>query len=105
MKYITKHISKIFLPSVIIFAIILFSNATSNLQSGKAAEDKIQLEKAVRRAVVSCYSIEGAYPTTLEYLEDNYKISYNENKYLIIYEFYASNLMPDITVLERKPAK
>ena len=32
---------------------------------------------------------------------ENYGIRYNDEEYVIKYEFYASNLMPDITVLEK----
>lgn len=97
----SKHIYKIFLPAIVIFALIFFLSAISNLDEGRVGEDKRQLEETINRAIVSCYSIEGAYPSDIEHLIKYYGIQYNEDKYVIMYEFYASNLKPDITVLER----
>lgn len=59
-------------------------------------------ENAIRRAAVNCYALEGAYPDTYEYLRDNYGVSVNEEQYVIHYNIFAENIMPDITVLERE---
>lgn len=101
MKRLSKHIYKLFLPAIVVFALLIFLSAVTNLDDGRVSEDKKQLEEVINKALVSCYSIEGAYPTSVEYLLDNYGIQYNEEEYVIKYEFYASNLKPDITVLER----
>ncbi|MBP3387284.1 MAG: hypothetical protein J6L23_02000 [Clostridia bacterium] len=101
MKLLSKHIYKIFLPTIVVFVLLFFLSAVSNLDNGKSDEDKKQLEELLNRAVVSCYSIEGAYPQSIEHIIENYGIQYNEEEYVIKYEFYASNLKPDITVLER----
>lgn len=92
---------KILLPTIVLFVFLYFLTAISNLDQGRAQEDKEQLERALTRAAVSCYAIEGAYPPTATYLLENYGISYDPERYTIKYELYASNLMPDITVLER----
>ena len=76
-----------------------FLAAISNLDSGNALEEKERLEEALTRAAVSCYAIEGAYPPSLEYLIKNYDVIINEKHFTVKYELYASNLMPDITVL------
>lgn len=101
MKLLSKHIYKIFFPTIVVFVLLFFLSALSNLDNGKSDEDKKQLEELINRAVVSCYSIEGAYPQSIEHIIENYGIQYNEEEYVIKYEFYASNLKPDITVLER----
>lgn len=101
MKSLSKHIYKLFFPAIVIFVLLFFLSAVSNLDDGRVSEDKKQLEDIINKAVVSCYSIEGAYPSSIEYVLKNYGIRYNDEEYVIKYEFYASNLMPDITVLER----
>ncbi len=53
------------------------------------------------RAVISCYATEGSYPESYEYLQKNYGVSINEDKYAVFYEAFASNMMPDITIIER----
>ncbi|MBO5778449.1 MAG: hypothetical protein J6R82_02660 [Clostridia bacterium] len=62
----------------------------------------MRLEEALTRAAVACYAIEGAYPPTLEYLVENYDVQINTERFTVKYELYASNLMPDITVLDYK---
>ena len=41
------------------------------------------------------------YPESLDYLKQHYNLSYNEDKYVVYYEPFASNLMPSIKVAER----
>jgi hypothetical protein len=69
----------------------------SNLQS--------QAVKSVRQAVMSaavqCYAVEGVYPSTLDYLEKNYGLQINHNNYIVTYEAFASNLPPEVAVLEK----
>lgn len=60
------------------------------------------LRQSARKAVVQCYSIEGEYPQNMEYLEKNYGLEYNHDKYFIDYELFASNVMPNIDVFERE---
>ena len=99
---IWKHwITKLLLLVAIIIAVAIFLQAVSNLGSGKSLEDKKQLENALQKAVVACYSIEGAYPPDVDYLLEHYAIVYDSQRFIIKYEYYGSNIMPDITVLER----
>ncbi len=68
--------------------------------SGKAeAEGEETLRSAIARAVVQCYAIEGRYPPSVEYLEENYGIQIDRERYYVFYEGFASNVMPDITVI------
>lgn len=60
------------------------------------------LRQSTKRAVVQCYAIEGAYPPDVEYLEENYGLEYNHEKYFIDYEIFASNIMPNVDVFERE---
>ena len=59
------------------------------------------VEDAVRRAALTCYAVEGAYPPGLEYLRENYGLAYDEEQYFVIYDAFASNLMPEIRVRQR----
>ncbi len=55
---------------------------------------------AVRNAALTCYSVEGAYPDNLQYLRDYYGLAYDESRYKVTYDAFASNLLPDIYVVE-----
>lgn len=57
-------------------------------------------EEAVRRAVVSCYALEGVYPASLEDLKSKSGLVIDEERYAVFYDVFASNIMPDITVME-----
>lgn len=74
-----------------IIGIIFFSNRAD----AKGADT---LRDAIRRASVQCYAIEGRYPPSVEYLEKNYGIQIDRERYDVFYSGFASNFMPDITV-------
>ena len=60
------------------------------------------LRTAVLDAAVQCYALEGAYPQSLSYLEENYGIQIDRERYNVFYSGFASNIMPDITVIPAK---
>lgn len=60
------------------------------------------LEESILRATVKCYAVEGRYPDTVAYIENNYGIRIDRTKYAVHYEIIASNLFPEITVIELK---
>ena len=86
--------------AVIIAALLWFFSALSGVRRGQGEEGRRQLEDALRRAAVACYAAEGIYPDDLAYLQEHYGIQIDEERYTVIYTVFASNLMPDITVLE-----
>ena len=59
-------------------------------------------EQAVRQAAVSCYALEGAYPASYADLKQRSGVAVDEERYIVFYEIFASNIMPDVTVLERQ---
>ena len=48
---------------------------------------------------MQCYAIEGRYLPSVEYLEENYRVQIDHNKYNVFYDGFVSNIMPEITVL------
>ena len=91
----------VMMPVLAVLILLCFLSGLANLSQGSAEEDKQQLETALRRAAVACYAAEGIYPPDLAYLEEHYGIQINEARYVVSYEAIGSNLMPDITVLEK----
>lgn len=96
------------LPTLL--GIALFAAATAwvsrNVGEAAAAADREglrQVETAVRQAAVSCYSMDGAYPASYEDLKRRGGIAVDEERYTVFYEIFASNIMPEITVVRRKP--
>ena len=92
----------ILLVPAVLLVLMMFMTALSNLETGRRSEGREQLEDAVRRAAVACYAAEGIYPPDLEYLEEHYGIQVDRDRYTVMYDVFASNLMPDVTVLENE---
>ncbi|MGL5437147.1 MAG: hypothetical protein ACRDBO_17525 [Lachnospiraceae bacterium] len=68
--------------------------------SGRANEQGADtLRNGIRRASVQCYAIEGRYPPSVGYLEENYGIQIDRDRYHVFYNGFASNIMPEITVI------
>lgn len=59
------------------------------------------VRRAIERSAVTCYSVEGAYPESLAYLQEHYGLTVNTEDYIIIYDVYASNQPPEVQVLVR----
>ena len=89
------------LISAALAVLLVFGVALSDLDDGRQDEGRVRLEEAVRRGAVACYAAEGIYPPDLAYLETHYGLQVDHGRYAVKYEIFASNLMPDITVLER----
>lgn len=78
-----------------------FLTSVNNLEQDRRREGRQQLEEAVRNAAVACYAAEGAYPPDVAYLQQHYGLQYSQEDYSLYYTLEASNLMPEITVLEK----
>ncbi|MCL1851669.1 MAG: hypothetical protein FWF88_01360 [Peptococcaceae bacterium] len=55
---------------------------------------------AIIRALISCYATEGSYPASLDYLINHYGIVIDE-KYVVNYVVFASNVFPEVTLTNR----
>ena len=64
-----------------------------------AAESQIVID-AIHNAALTCYAVEGAYPQDVEYLRTHYGLAYDQNRYHVTYDAFASNQIPEIYVTE-----
>lgn len=71
------------------------SGENINEESAKA------LKETVERCALQCYVVEGAYPVSLEYLEENYGLQINEKEFYVSYEIFATNVPPSVKVIRR----
>lgn len=67
------------------------------VSAGDAGEMRM-VQDAVKNAALTCFAVEGAFPYELDYLRENYGLAYDEEKYHVLYEAFASNQMPEIRV-------
>lgn len=70
-----------------------------NHASGAAEAEMVR--SAARSAALTCYAVECAYPSSLDYLKEHYGLSYDEDTYIVVYNAFASNTMPEIRVLKK----
>jgi hypothetical protein len=91
-------------PIILFIAILgVFLYGISSISDTARSEEKRNLENALQRDIIHCYTVEGIYPPTLEYMEDNYGLTYDSEKYIVDYQVIGSNLMPDFHIIERNP--
>lgn len=81
--------------SVFILGVVRVSDRTD-------AQAMQTLEQALNRGIVHCYTIEGAYPKDLQYLKDNYGLTYDEERFFVDYQVLGSNIIPEVTIIDRR---
>lgn len=91
--------------AVFVGLVFIFCIAVEALSSREDRSENSLVRDAIKNAALTCYAAEGAYPDHLDYLRTNYGLAYNENKYYVSYDAFASNLMPEIIVSERGMGK
>lgn len=94
-----KTLKELILPLFIflsVFAGVIFLN--NSLSQSYAKNELDYIRNAIMRSLTQCYSIEGKYPETFDYLQKKYNISVNEQKYVVHYKFQGKNLIPEIAV-------
>lgn len=71
--------------------------------SGKDMDEESAkaVKEAVERCALQCYVVEGAYPVSLEYLEENYGLQINEKEFYVSYDIFATNVSPAVKVIRR----
>jgi len=94
----SKNRGLLFAGIVFLLLALLFvlSFVTASRQS--AARETEVLDGALRRAVVTCYAVEGKYPPSLDYICRNYGVSVDETRYSVYYDVFAANVMPTLRV-------
>ena len=91
------------LPAMLIFlaVVIILVLAVSDVSRTSREESITIAENSIRRAVITCYAQEGRYPASIDYLKENYGL-YVSDDYIVYYDIFASNIMPDITVIRKQ---
>ena len=90
----TVILSSLALALVLLLSVSLLNQAGARV----SAEQMTTLENALRRAAVTCYALEGRYPATLAYLTEHYGVVIDEERFVVSYNTFGRNIMPDIEV-------
>lgn len=88
-----KYLVYLLTAGILILGAVLAGRVGSNLDE----HGPERLEQAVRQAAVACYSTEGSYPPSVDYLIRKYGLR-PDDRYMIHYTIFASNLPPEIDI-------
>ena len=92
---------EVFILLITLVAFIGIISLIGNMSRVQSKEQTQFVTDAVRKAALTCYAVEGAYPMELSYLRERYGLAYDEDHYAVTYQAFASNQLPDIFVMER----
>jgi hypothetical protein len=94
---------RVLLPVIMVAAVAaVIYFGIGDIRAQTEEERLRSVERAVTRAVVQCYAIEGQYPASYAYLEENYGLMVDLDKYIVRIDFSGmGNIMPNIIVLPR----
>ena len=92
---------------LLVFALLLAlaCGGLGRVRDDGGEESRRLLEDSLNRAALTCYTVEGFYPPSLEYLSAGYGVAVDEQKFAVLYNVFADNIMPEITVvaLDQQP--
>jgi hypothetical protein len=90
--------------TVFIFIIFVFLSGMgiSRFESYREDQGTVLANSALKKALLTCYAVEGSYPADIDYLKEHYYLNIDENKYYVTYNSIGSNIMPEINVTEKK---
>lgn len=87
--------------AVILLLVCLGAIWLKNAQRSVREQQIKAIRENVLSAAVQCYAVEGVFPPDLEYLEQHYGLVIDKDAYIVTYEAFSSNIMPDVSVLVR----
>ena len=78
-------------------AALAFAHSPQDLEEEAASA----IRDAVRKSALQCYVVEGFYPPDLAYLQDHYGLQVNTDDYYVVYDAFASNVPPTVSVVRK----
>jgi hypothetical protein len=85
---------------ITLFVIGLVMVGLRQADAANRAEGLRLLEEALMRAAVHSYAVEGRFPESLELITERYGIFIDTSRFLVHYDVFAANILPDIRVFE-----
>lgn len=87
---------------IVAFAAIIvwFMVGISNTRSVSDEQRRSNVKQSVMNGAVLCYAVEGFYPDSLDYIKENYGLSYDEERYLVHYRYVSADICPSVMVYD-----
>lgn len=81
--------------------LVLFLGAVLSMSNNSYFDERTTLKNAIEKDIIHCYALEGFYPPSVEYMEENYGLCYDHERFIVNYERIGSNVMPTYIIIER----
>lgn len=90
------------LPLLLFILIIsMFMFGITDTQRKSKEQQRDVLQQSLQRAVMHYYATEGIYPQSISEIQRHYGIVIDDKRYIVHYESFSTNVIPEITVYER----
>ncbi|MBR2672210.1 MAG: hypothetical protein IKE27_08415 [Oscillospiraceae bacterium] len=91
---------------ITLLVLLILVSSAFFLFNRRASADEVEesitsIKDTILARALQCYVIEGAYPESLSYLEENYGLTINKDDYKVIYTPFAENMPPEVRVIYR----
>ena len=102
-----KNPNRLYILSAVLFIAVAawFVVSVNNADSAAGEKRAEAVYNSVMNGASLCYSIEGEYPPDLEYLEKNYGVRVDTDKYVVDYSYFGANIRPTVTVIEKEGSR
>jgi hypothetical protein len=90
---------------MLVFVVVIFfaMSVTTGGLSGQLTNSQAEyIENTIRRSSVQCFALEGRFPPSLQYLEQNYNLQIDSSRYGVYYEYVDANHPPQIRIITVK---
>jgi len=94
-----RNVAILVVTCVLLVALLFFG--TLRAQASAREQAAASLRNSIMTSAKQCCAIEGSYPSSVEYLEENYGLEVNHDDYIITYECFADNVPPSVVVVPR----
>jgi competence protein ComGC len=95
----TTGVIKVLVYIIVIAAFVLLVYWGIGTLGQSQDEEQIKIaHDAIVKATVQCYALESQYPPGLSYLEENYGLTLDKEKYVYHYRSIGQNVMPEIQI-------
>lgn len=95
------HFVRNVVPWIVAVLLLLTLLCVRVIGDNMREQGALSIRTSILHAAEQCYAIEGAYPSSLEHLKQQYGIRYNEDGYVVNYNAFAANVPPTVTVTLR----
>ena len=87
----------------IVFTLVIIGFVFAGLRQAEDAsrdEGVRLLEEALLRVAIHSYAVEGYFPESLDYITEYYGVYIDKTRFIVHYDVFAANLLPDIRVFK-----